>query len=165
MGMKKKAKTLAELYPVVEEDGGAVPTLPEPKPANKEPHRISRRGASDLRPVTLEALQNTELKSLMALQQLALALLTEKHPLGLKISQTCQTLWQMHYLRDEIVKYDEFKKRESAEKLRTGVTKERVENFKAAYIAKNNGKERGWKSAALLEFRIKDNRTLDRIME
>ena len=114
--------------------------------------------------MTLEAVQNSEIKALMNLQQLTLSLLTEKHPLGLKIGQTCQTLWQMHYLRDEIIKYDEYEYRLAASKPRTGVTKAQLETYKAAYIQKN-GKERGWKSAALLEFELADNRTLDRIME
>lgn len=162
MVMKKSAKTLEERYPVVEEGGGAVPTPPEPKPSNKEPHRISRRAESDMRPATLEAVQNTEIKALMNLQQLALSLSTEKHPLGLKVGQMCQTLWQMHFLRDEIIKYDEYEYRLAASKPRTNVTKAQLETYKATYIQKN-GKERGWKSAAMIEFGLKDVRTLNKI--
>lgn len=181
MGMKKKAKTLEErigespdvpievlldeLYPIIEEGGGAVPTRPEPKKPLAPPKRISRRSAKDTRPVPLKAVQNTEQLALINLRKITSLLLQKDPVLGMRLGQITKTLLQMHMLRQEIIDNDEYEYRLAASKPRKAVTKAQLEEYKAAFTLKNNGKEWGWKSAALLEFRIKDNRTLDKIME
>lgn len=181
MGMKKKAKTLEErmkespdvplevlldeLYPVIEEGGGTVPTPPEPKKPLVPPKRISRRSVKDLRPVPLKAVQNSELNALIGLRQITSLMLREDPVLGMRLGQITKTLLQMHLLRNEIIDYEEYEYRLNASKPRKAVTKAQLEAYKAEFITKHKGKEQGWIKAALLEFDIRDSRTLHKIME
>jgi len=162
-------KTIEERYPVVEEgDGDPFPKekkLPEPKPPLVPPKRISRRSKIDPRPVSLEAVHNSEKRMLLGLCAFYRLLRAENHPGWVRLAQTAKSLLEYHQLREEIIRFDEYQKRLSASARRTDVAKEDLEEFKANYILKNKGKERGWKSAAMIEFGFKDLRTLNSYME
>jgi len=158
-------KTLDELYPVFDEGGGVYPTPPEPKPPLAPPKRISRRSKDDPRPVTLEAVHNSEKRMLLGLCDLYRQLKAENHPGWVRLAQTAKSLFEYHQLREEIIKFDEYNKRLSASASRKDVSKEQLEAYKAEFMHKHNGKDRGWKTAAMLEFGIKDLRTLNSYME
>ncbi|MGV0953407.1 MAG: hypothetical protein ACOYBR_03785 [Fluviibacter sp.] len=161
----KKTKTLEERYPVVEESGEIFTPPPEPKPPLVPPKRISRRSKDDLRPVSLEAVHNSEKRMLLGLCDFYRQLQAENHPGWMHLAQKVRSLLEYHQLREEIIRFDEYQKRKSASESRTGVTKEAVEEHKAAWLVKHNGKIRGWQKNVLIDLGIKDSRTLKRIME
>lgn len=132
-------------------------------PLEKPTQRLSRRSEKDSRPVKLVAVQNSETRYLMILEQIAADLMAENHPLGDLMQQACKELIRFHHVRGELVDHDSRPKSVSAKYGRTGVTKEQLETHKAAYI-KRHKTEHGWKTKACKDFGITDTRTLKKIM-
>lgn len=126
--------------------------------------RLSRRSDTDARPVPLKAVHNSESRYLILLQNIALQLENESHPLGTPLAEVCKGLNQMRAVRQEIVEHDKLIHQQSAKQKKSKATQEQLLSFKAAFI-KKYGKEHGWKTAAMQEFGIKDHRTFNEMLE
>jgi hypothetical protein len=168
MGMKQ-TKSIEELYPIIEEgDGDPFPRdekSKEPKPPLIKPVALkSRRSKSNPKPATLEALQNTEIRPLLNLRDLCLALLAKKNLIGLKMAPEVISLIELHEARNELVAFASYPQRLKAAKRRTKTTKEELLKHKQDFI-KRYKTEHGWLAAAKRKFGIKDGRTIEKLME
>lgn len=162
MGMsKKKTATFEERYPVIEEGGGAVPAMPEPRVPLVKPDVKILKSIKDKRH---ERIATYERRYMEMLTEVALELIEEDHPLAEKMRTATRQILLMHDARNEQIETESYAQRVKAGQQRISVSKEVLEADKAAWIAKRKN-ARGWQSYALIHYGIKDSRTLKRILE
>lgn len=158
---KKKTAKIEERYPVVEEGGGCFWTPPEPSKPPVKPESKILKGIEDR---YLERIATYEVKFLANLLDVTRHLIKEGHPIGPKLAGTTLELVKLHEARNERIEQESYIQGLNARKRRIKVTKEELEADKSAWKAKY-GTIRGWQSYALINFGIKDSRTLKKILE
>lgn len=154
----KKAKTLEERYPVVEEGGESFASPPDPlvvplKDLTRNLDKVEMR------------LFNAEKRPLWALADITRGLIEESHPMAAQLAEITTTLMRLHQAKKEPIDELVFSQRTKASKRRKHVTLAELEAHRTIWLEKHGNKIRGWKKNAMIEFEIASVRTLNEILK